>query len=130
MRLHILSDLHLDVLPLCAPHEDADVVVLAGDIDRGWFAIEWAKCRAFRDKAVLYVPGNHEYYAGHMSKVAIELRARAAVTRNIKILDNDEVQIGGVRFLGATLWTDFELDGKSNVLTAMQEDLMARVAGV
>ena len=34
---------------------------------------------------------------------------REAEGSNVHLLDGDEVVIDGVRFLGATLWTDFEL---------------------
>ena len=61
MKLNILSDLHLGFASMEHPHNDADVVVLAGDIARPQVAIEWARSL---DKPVLYVPGNHEFYGG------------------------------------------------------------------
>ena len=35
MRLRILSDLHLEIWPIVLPPADADIVILAGDIDNG-----------------------------------------------------------------------------------------------
>ncbi len=107
MKLNILSDLHLSCGELQIPQTDADLVILAGDIARPGQAVEWA--RGF-DKPVLYVPGNHEFYGSSLGATVAELRRLCAGTR-IQVLDGDEVVIGGVRFLGTTLWTDFDLFG-------------------
>lgn len=106
MRLHVLSDLHLSRGGLQVPQNDADVVVLAGDIARPREAIAWA--RSF-DKPVLYVPGNHEFYGGSIGGTVDELKRLCAGT-SIRVLDNEEAVIDGVRFLGSTLWTDFLLE--------------------
>ena len=116
MRLHVLSDLHLSRGGLQVPQNDADVVVLAGDIARPKEAIAWA--RSF-DKPVLYVPGNHEFYGGSIGGTVDELKGLCAGT-NIRVLDNDEALIDGVRFLGSTLWTDFMLEEEKRE-AAMQE---------
>lgn len=105
MKLNILSDLHLSQGMLSLPDNDADLVILAGDIARPARAIEWAARLA---KPVLYVLGNHEFYNGSIPGVRAELR-RLCTGTGIRILDNDAVVIDGVRFLGTTLWTDFLL---------------------
>jgi 3',5'-cyclic AMP phosphodiesterase CpdA len=110
MKLHILSDLHIEFLPFDPPAVDCDVVILAGDVGIGTRGIDWAAA-TFRDRPVLYISGNHESYGGNLSRVAQELRARALALPNVAFLDNDEVVIGDVRFLGTTLWTDFKLFG-------------------
>ena len=126
MKIHVLSDLHLEFSdrhpPFTPPDTGADVVVIAGDIDNGTHAIDWAE-RIFAQQTVLYVPGNHEYYGGELSRVAHMLRERAAQSPNVKLLDNDAVEIEGVRFLGATLWTDFELFGRERIDAAFAESL-------
>ncbi|OIQ77546.1 3',5'-cyclic adenosine monophosphate phosphodiesterase CpdA [mine drainage metagenome] len=103
MKLNILSDLHLSCGALEMPRNDADIVILAGDIARPKDAVSWALGFA---KPVLYVPGNHEFYGGSIVEAAEELKKLCAGT-NIHVLDNDQVTIDGVRFLGTTLWTDF-----------------------
>lgn len=126
MRIRILSDLHLEFSawhpPFEPPETGADVVVLAGDIDNGTRAIDWAE-QTFPGRPVLYVPGNHEYYDGEISAVASALRARAASSPNVRLLDNDELVLGEVRFLGTTLWTDFELFGRESSRPAITESL-------
>jgi Icc-related predicted phosphoesterase len=110
VKLHILSDLHLEVADFDPPVTDADVVVLAGDIAKGVDGIDWALER-FR-VPVVYVPGNHEYYHHDLALLA-SMRERARGTR-VHLLDRQSVVLGGVTFLGATLWTDFELFGDAN----------------
>jgi predicted phosphodiesterase len=107
MKLHILSDLHLSLGALAIPENDADAVILAGDIARPREAVSWASGFA---KPVLYVPGNHEFYGGSIAGTVDLLKQLCAGT-NVRVLDNDEVIIDGVRFLGTTLWTDFMLFG-------------------
>ena len=75
MKLNILSDLHLGVSALDRPCNDADVVVLAGDIARPREAASWAL--GF-DKPVLYVLGNHEFYGGSIDGAAAELKQLCA----------------------------------------------------
>ena len=61
MKLHIMSDVHLEFSTFEPPATDADVVVLAGDIGIGAKGVYWARS-VFPDKQILYVPGNHEFY--------------------------------------------------------------------
>ncbi|HYC45577.1 MAG TPA: metallophosphoesterase [Burkholderiales bacterium] len=110
MKLNILSDLHLSVAALDLPRNDADVVILAGDIARPVQAVSWAS--AF-EKPVLYVPGNHEFYGRDIRGTVAELKRLCAGTQ-VRVLDNDEVILGDVRFLGTTLWTDFMLFGRGD----------------
>jgi Icc-related predicted phosphoesterase len=109
VKLLVLSDLHVEFAPF-VPGADAsaaaDVVVLAGDIHKGVLGIRWA-AETFPGKPVVYVAGNHEFYGGHWERTLAEMRAEAKEL-GIQFLENDSIEIGGVRFLGCTLWTDFE----------------------
>jgi len=112
MRLLILSDLHLEhEVSFTVPEEvDYNVVVLAGDINSpGVRAVQWAQREStFRGRPVLFVPGNHEFYESEYHQQLAEMRA-AADGSNVHVLSRDSVVIGGIRFLGCTLWTDFAL---------------------
>ena len=114
MKLNVLSDLHLSKGELPLPGEGADLVIIAGDVARPERAIAWASRIA---KPVLYVPGNHEFYGGSIEDTPAELKRRAAGT-NVRVLDCDEAVIEGVRFLGATLWTDFLVAGEGEAREA------------
>jgi predicted phosphohydrolase len=110
MKIHLLSDLHTEFAAFDPPRTDADVVVLAGDTSTGMKGIALAKAW-FPDLPVLYVAGNHEYYGESIPRLNHKLRA-AADAAGVHFMENRELVIGGVRFLGCTLWTDFELFGE------------------
>jgi predicted phosphodiesterase len=117
MKLHILSDLHTEFADFSPPHNDADVVILAGDIGVGLGGIQWASDH-FADNPVIYVPGNHEYY-NHDIELINELISKSAA--NIHVLNNGEIELNGVRFLGSTLWTDFRLYGEGEARHSRQQ---------
>ncbi|MFZ3141250.1 metallophosphoesterase [Polaromonas sp.] len=122
LNILVLSDLHLEFAPFVpdpAAVDAADVVVLAGDICNGTKAIAWAR-QAFADKPVVYVAGNHEFYRFHWTKLLDQLREQARL-HGVHFLEDDTVTIEGVRFLGATLWTDFALFGEDTRSLAMRE---------
>lgn len=111
MRIHLLSDLHNEFEPFTPEPLDCDVVILAGDIDLKARGVEWAK-QSFSGP-VLYVPGNHEFYGGHLTHTLEKLRA--AQDDRVRVLDRDEVVLAGVRFLGAIMWTDFAATGNPHI---------------
>jgi len=117
MKLHILSDLHVEFAPFAPPATDADLVVLAGDIHQGVAGIAWARA-AFPHQELLYVAGNHEYYRDHWDTLLPELR-QAAARHAVHFLEDDELVLGGVRFLGTALWTDFDYFGPARRDQAM-----------
>lgn len=116
MRVQVLSDLHFEF------HRDGgeafvqslnpsgvDVLILAGDIALGydlWHALALF-CKRYENAHVLYVLGNHEYYRSSPAEVERALkdvRKRPWATKNLHILQDDIVDIQGVRFAGSTLW--------------------------
>lgn len=108
MNFLLLSDLHLEyqAFDIKAP-ADTDAVILAGDIAVGAEGIFWAR-ETFQDLPIIYVAGNHEFYGGEVSQVARVMRD-AATASNVQFLEKSATQLGNVRILGATLWTDFSL---------------------
>lgn len=121
MKLHILSDLHLEFSTFKPPATDADVVVLAGDIWKGNKGVYWAR-DTFPHRPVVYVPGNHEFY-GTRRPETLRLLRLAGKQTGVQILDEDELVFkqDGVRFLGCTLWTDFLLFEEAIKTTAMRD---------
>ena len=112
MKIQVLSDLHLeDGGDLPDHHPEADVIVLAGDLvpyTEGLvelLAEYWSTA-----PNVLYVFGNNEFYRTEIDDARAKLAEECAKAR-IHLLDPGTIRIEGVRFIGATLWTDFELDG-------------------
>ncbi|WP_208931219.1 metallophosphoesterase [Rheinheimera sp. F8] len=132
IRINLLSDLHLecfradpealDYRSLHANPEDTDLYVLAGDIDdTGLTALSFLSYMNSLGKPVLYLLGNHEYYyCDGFGTLADRYRAafneQPGKYHNVKLLDDSGrdlhghyVDLLGVRFVGATLWTDFNL---------------------
>lgn len=109
VKIRVLSDLHLEFQDWNPPAVETDIVVLAGDIHSGTRGIEWAR-RQFPVTPIVYVPGNHEFYGREIEQTLSDLQ-RVGRRFGVDVLHGRGVVIGGVRFLGATLWTDFALNG-------------------
>jgi Icc-related predicted phosphoesterase len=119
MRIAVLSDLHLDFEPLKPATIDADVLVVAGDVALLTRALPWV-AEAFGDhhvSRIVYVPGNHEFYrgcpkSGEANTCYQDQMSRGrelAASLGIDLLQNDSIEIDGVRFVGATMWSDWSL---------------------
>ncbi|MFE8646167.1 metallophosphoesterase [Sphingomonas sp. NCPPB 2930] len=125
LRILVLSDLHLDhgadLIAQDGPLSkvSADVVVLAGDIDEGLKGLRWART-AFPDTPIVYTAGNHEFYKRDWTKHVHDMRSTAQEL-GIHFLEREAVEIGGVRFLGCTLWTDFEINGPGEAQACRRE---------
>ncbi len=128
MRLWILSDLHVEqsIWDLPRPFPDFDVLIAAGDIhDPASDGVRWLAERI--DRPVVYVMGNHEWYT-HREKFTVAdeaARARAlAEEAGIHLLMDEAIVIDGVRFLGASLWTDYDLYGTRAASMAEASQMM------
>lgn len=101
-KIQLFSDIHSRWKDVSFDN-DASVILAVGDMTEGVAGVEWLKKSG---KRVLYVPGNHEFYEGDLEERLDELII-AAKGSNVTILDQRTVVIDGVRFIGATLWSDF-----------------------
>jgi predicted phosphodiesterase len=110
VKLHVLSDLHIEFAPFALPKTDADVIVLAGDIGVGTGGLEFAQSIA-PGRPKIYVAGNHEYYGQALPHLTEKLTKLSAGTE-AHFLEDREIILGDVRVLGCTLWTDFALFGE------------------
>lgn len=108
MRIQYFSDIHLEFGNIDWISTDADVVVAAGDIGVGAQGLQWLKKIP---KPVIYVAGNHEFY-GYDHGETVKALQEGAARSNVNFLERASVVLGGVRFLGCTLWT--ELGGEEN----------------
>jgi predicted phosphodiesterase len=129
LKAAVFSDLHLkyngeldfkvDLEP------DVDVVIVAGDVTSPVAeSLKWLhKNIAMAGHDVVFVAGNHEHY-GHIydDSMAGGMAIRDRYP-NVHFLENEEVVIKGVRFLGATMWTDFNLYERPEA--AMKEAVLA-----
>jgi predicted phosphodiesterase len=87
-----------------------DVLVLAGDIASGSTntidVIRHFKNLGFPE--IVYVPGNHEYYGGDFDDFNTKMANKCAQIEGVHFLNPGTVTIKGVKFVGATLWTNFD----------------------
>ncbi len=109
MRIHILSDLHVDFGPIALPAVDADITVIAGDLCPGKSALNWI-WENIPPRPVVYVLGNHEFY-GHATPKLIDDFRRLSKGTNVHVLEKESFFLKDVCFMGCTLWTDFCLFG-------------------
>ena len=135
MKIQLLSDLHLEVHPHFVPQPTpgADVLVLAGDIGSyqagsllGAMGDEHFGLERFAHwpVPVIFVPGNHEYDAQDFD--AAHARLRATCERlGLIWLERESVVLHGVRFVGTTLWSDFdalaEHEGSSDLARRLRQ---------
>jgi len=125
-KLHIMSDLHLefDRGDEWAPtnENNADILLLAGDIQVGAHLYAWFSDRLRDYRHVLYIPGNHEFYRQNYHKLVYQggfadfqnmvhedARMRG-YQGQLHTLINDSVIIDGITYFGSTLWTDMNKD--------------------
>ena len=104
LKIQYFSDIHLEgggEAPKAVSH--GDVIIAAGDIGEGLGGINWL-CQF--DCPVMYVLGNHEYWGQDYADF-IDTVYQACEGSNVCLLENTMHRIGRVRFLGCSLWTDY-----------------------
>lgn len=114
MKIRILSDLHLEAAPYRYRDAGEDLVILAGDIADGTPMAQHNREALFanmRGKPVLYVLGNHEFHDRYEPMDAAIATIRAGLPPNVTLLNRESLDLGGIRFLGCPLWSDFRLGG-------------------
>ena len=125
MRIQLISDLHLENYPDFAPRAapDVDVLILGGDIgsyqegsslEGDDFGLRRFSPHRSGSKwpRVFYIPGNHEFDALDYDATYLSLRSTCE-TLGIEWLERETITVGPVRFIGTTLWSDFEALAKS-----------------
>lgn len=117
MRILVLSDIHLEFGPFELPPdlEPFDIAVFAGDVAVPLTSsIQWIEQQRrgpLKERPAILVPGNHEFYHADISAVRKAGQALAEQIEGVHLLDPGCIVLDGVRFIGATLWTDFNLWG-------------------
>ena len=134
MKVALASDIHLEFGPISLENtEGADVLILSGDICVAKDIMKWDDYGIFdrfdrsstihtffqecclRFPHVIYIMGNHEHYHGDYADTITTLRDRLGYLYNLHILDKEMVQLGGVSFIGGTLWTDMNKEDPSTL---------------
>ncbi len=121
MRCHYLSDLHLESQDFRGTLPRGDVLIIAGDlcharcldpartdkysIDQRVRVMRFIDTTVTNFAHVLLIAGNHEHYNGVFDDTAGLLKRNLP---GVTVLDNEHVEIDGMRFFGTTLWSNFE----------------------
>lgn len=118
---HLISDIHLEFADLTLP--GGDLLVLAGDMAeaRSFFRNDGGLARKQAERLkrfvademgrygdVVYVAGNHEFYGRSVEEGRQLLRN--VLPKHTHFLENNFVDLAGLTFWGATLWTDMNND--------------------
>lgn len=103
MKIQFISDVHLEFGNFDMPDKDCDVLIAAGDIGVGTEGLEWLQSL---EVPVIYVAGNHEYWGFEITRLN-GLFSEISKDSNVHHLEKNSVIIDGVKFIGCTLWTDF-----------------------
>jgi 3',5'-cyclic AMP phosphodiesterase CpdA len=126
MRILVTADLHLDlwahakrdpfasILPI---FQTLDAVIIAGDLAndpmRNWPPALARIGRLIDPSKVWVIPGNHDYYGWNLAGDD-GLRALSEQA-GMNFAQKTSFELGNVRFLCCTLWTDFELHHEPRV---------------
>lgn len=114
LRIWPISDLHLTKREGWPAGQipQADVAVVAGDVTEGLVeAVSWLGQHIRPHMRVVFIAGNHEFWGTVLGRVLEQGRIAAGIV-GVDLLDCDAVVIDGVKFVGATLWTDYALFGE------------------
>lgn len=135
MRIHLMSDLHLEGQEFPWTLPSGDVLVIAGDLCNAsaftakpadlYMERQRERVRRFADTAarrfrhVVMVAGNHEHFGGVFEETVPLLRENLP---GFTVLDDETIAVGGVTFFGATLWTGFE-GGRQDLMEAARRGM-------
>jgi predicted phosphodiesterase len=106
--------------PWQPPQSVVDVVILAGDIGSHAHGMEWAAA-TFRDwpgnPKIVYIVGNHEFYGDDLGLLD-DFRKAKWERAGVHFLENKTLELPGLRILGCTLWSAFDLYGTADASMA------------
>ena len=127
IRVQVLSDLHIDVRgyrPVVA--DGIDAIVVAGDVrEDAVRSVKWlTQAYAPTGVPLIYVTGNHEPY-GCVREPMLDAARTAAAGTPVHLPENGEIVLDvrgrKLRVLGATLWTDLDVDGPAARARALRD---------
>ena len=110
MKIRLISDLHHEFYEdeSLYKNKGEDVLVIAGDLNVGFNRCSESLLK-FDTETIVYVPGNHEYYKTSTHEFDHKMQ-RFCALEHIHFLNPGWVNVCGVNFVGAALWTNFRGD--------------------
>lgn len=129
MRLWAMSDLRIDTSAFTFPEDlpDFDAIIVAGGVSTCLEAsLRWlahALDGRHGSRPVILVPGAHEFWNGRPKAETLRRGRALAADLGIALLSDAVVRLddghgGGVHVVGATLWSDWALNGPPKATNA------------
>lgn len=113
-RLWIVSDLHVGAGVSWAPAiPEHDVMIIAGDLASDYMdtLLQLHALSRWSAAHIVFVPGNHDMAGAELD--AWDGEHRRLLDAGVHVLSSGQsIVINGVRFVGATLWTDWSLNDR------------------
>lgn len=119
MKLGVLSDLHLEGSNMDLDNPDWDCLIIPGDLSADLDLVSYFFAYKAPQIPIIYVMGNHEYEGRSLNGTKKLMKEIVSEFPHIHLLDNESVVIDGVKFIGSTLWSNFELDGMEQKIQHM-----------
>lgn len=117
------SDLHLENSNF-DKHSliSSGILILIGDISADFSLLDSFFRKVNPNVNVVYIPGNHEFEAKTIQEVVPYLKDFLSIYPNVRVLNNESCVIEGVKIIGSTLWTNFEISDNQ-----IRKDVLERV---
>lgn len=127
-KIRIASDLHTEFsgrflkIPQL-PTDPETTLILAGDIcvvkkiDSVMLFFETISSQF---KNIVYVIGNHEHYSGEFSTTIPKLKEKLSHLENIHVIEKESIELDGIVYIGATLWTNMNNHDPMTMFDAKQ----------
>lgn len=120
-KVGLLSDLHLEGSNIDTLENPGwDILVISGDLSADLNLLDrFFSYKVPTDIPIVYVLGNHEYEGRKFNEVVEQYREVLQPFEHVHLLDNESVVIDNIKFIGSTLWSNFELNG----ITSQKESM-------
>jgi predicted phosphodiesterase len=118
LTIHFISDLHCEHGDFCIPVVERDVLIIAGDYHYAMDGVDKIKEQCLHSDVIL-VLGNHDFY-GYCIQEVIDFWEAQDID-NFHFLNNSNVFIKGVNFIGSTLFPCFMGGNPISQIVCQQE---------
>jgi predicted MPP superfamily phosphohydrolase len=115
-------------IPPALPEDSDTTLVIAGDLwdDRKFLRRKysngdsWLKRLSKQFKYVVFVLGNHDYWGANLTLEPASIRKELKVQEieNVHLLEIDTLILDNVKFVGGTMWTNYNRENCMTMLSA------------
>jgi len=110
MKIHLISDLHIDFKEYIHKFPECDLVVIAGDLGENPYYLA-ELCKNNPDSKIIYVPGNHDFYGASFESQMMTFSSIQKDHKNLTVLQNHYIEVNDILIFGSTLWSGLNAYG-------------------